>query len=178
MSEMPGRRCRCGVAVVRGRVYAVGGFNGSLRVRTVDMYDPAADTWTSIASMEARRSTLGVAVLSDMIYAVGGFDGSSGLNTAEVLDMGVTQGVQEWRPIASMSTRRSSVGVGVLGGLIYAVGGYDGNSRQCLASVEVYNPDQGIESSAPTHKYCQAQVQSQIQVPNPKSRGKGLELTI
>ena len=32
LSEMPGRRCRCGVAVVRGRVYAVGGFNGSLRV--------------------------------------------------------------------------------------------------------------------------------------------------
>ena len=41
-----------------------------------------------------------------------------------------------------MSTRRSSVGVGVLGGLIYAVGGYDGNSRQCLASVEVYIPEQ------------------------------------
>ena len=84
LSEMPGRRCRCGVAVVRGRVYAVGGFNGSLRVRTVDMYDPTADTWSSIASMEARRSTLGVAVLNDQIYAVGGFDGSSGLNTAEV----------------------------------------------------------------------------------------------
>ena len=29
------------------------------------------------------------------------------------------------------------MGVGVLGGLIYAVGGYDGNSRQCLSSVEV-----------------------------------------
>ena len=38
--------------------------------------------------------------------------------------------------------RRSSVGVGVLGSLIYAVGGYDGNSRQCLASVEVYIPEQ------------------------------------
>ena len=135
------------------------------------MYDPAADTWTSIASMEARRSTLGVAVLSDMIYAVGGFDGSSGLNTAEVLDMGVTQGVQEWRPIASMSTRRSSVGVGVLGGLIYAVGGYDGNSRQCLASVEVYNPDQGVyQAHLATLQNCQAQFQSQIQVPNPEER--------
>ena len=43
-----------------------------------------------------------------------------------------------------MSTRRSSVGVGVLGGLIYAVGGYDGNSRQCLSSVEVYSPDQDV----------------------------------
>merc|ERR1719348_2743674 len=145
LSEMPGRRCRCGVAVVRGRVYAVGGFNGSLRVRTVDMYDPTSDTWSSIASMEARRSTLGVAVYNDMIFAVGGFDGSCGLNTAEVLDMSVT-GSQEWRSIASMSTRRSSVGVGVLQGLIYAVGGYDGNSRQCLSSVEVYNPEQDLWS--------------------------------
>ena len=83
-------------------------------------------------------STLGVAVLNDHIYAVGGFDGSCGLNTAEVmfmlilfsslwagsgfantdmcqkvLDMSVG-GTHEWRSIASMSTRRSSVGVGVL----------------------------------------------------------------
>ena len=119
ISEMPNRRCRCGVAVVKGKsfiktfladvdrftyarleyyilwllifniglVYAVGGFNGSLRVKTVDEYDPNRDTWTSIASMEARRSTLGVAVLNNRIYAVGGFDGSTGLNTAEVLDL-------------------------------------------------------------------------------------------
>ena len=65
----------------------MGGFNGSLRVKTVDEYDPSRDTWTSIASMEARRSTLGVAVLNNHIYAVGGFDGSTGLNTAEVLDL-------------------------------------------------------------------------------------------
>ena len=73
--------------MILGLVYAVGGFNGSLRVKTVDEYDPNLDTWTSIASMEARRSTLGVAVLNNRIYAVGGFDGSTGLNTAEVLDL-------------------------------------------------------------------------------------------
>ena len=67
-----------GVAVVGGLVYAVGGFNGSLRVRTVDVYDPVKDSWSSVASMEARRSTLGVDVLSGCIYAIGGFDGSSG----------------------------------------------------------------------------------------------------
>ena len=43
-----------------------------------------------------------------------------------------------------MSTRRSSVGVGVLNNLVYAVGGYDGNSRHCLSSVEVYDPDRDI----------------------------------
>lgn len=70
--------------------------------------------------MEARRSTLGVAVLGSCIYAVGGFDGSSGLNTAEMFD----PRTQEWKSIASMSTRRSSVGVGVVNGLLYAVSCY------------------------------------------------------
>ena len=84
LAEMPSRRCRCGVAVLNGLVYAVGGFNGSLRVRTVEVYDPGRDMWTSVPSMEARRSTLGVAVLNGLIYAVGGFDGSSGETYANI----------------------------------------------------------------------------------------------
>ena len=67
-----------GLAVLNGLVYAVGGFNGSLRVRSIDVYDPVSDTWNSCPSMEARRSTLGVAVLNGLIFAVGGFDGSTG----------------------------------------------------------------------------------------------------
>lgn len=67
-----------GVVYVSGYVYAVGGFNGSLRVRTVDCYDPMMDRWTSVSSMQDRRSTLGAAVLNGLLYAVGGFDGSTG----------------------------------------------------------------------------------------------------
>lgn len=59
-----------GLCVLGGRVYAVGGFNGSLRVRTVDIYDAAADQWSPCPEMEARRSTLGVAVLGNCVYAV------------------------------------------------------------------------------------------------------------
>lgn len=84
--ELPGARdnlsalvfCASGVVFMAGHVYAVGGFNGSLRVRTVDVYDGVKDQWTSIASMQERRSTLGAAVLNDLLYAVGGFDGSTG----------------------------------------------------------------------------------------------------
>ncbi|XP_037957159.1 ring canal kelch protein isoform X2 [Teleopsis dalmanni] len=136
-AEMPNRRCRAGLSVLGDKVYAVGGFNGSLRVRTVDVYDPSTDQWSASNSMEARRSTLGVAVLNGCIYAVGGFDGTSGLCSAEVFD----PKTEIWRFIAPMSTRRSSVGVGVVNGLLYAVGGYDGFSRQCLSSVERYNPE-------------------------------------
>lgn len=40
--------------MLNDKVYAVGGFNGSLRVRTVDVYDPATDQWSTCCSMEAR----------------------------------------------------------------------------------------------------------------------------
>lgn len=61
-----------------GHVYAVGGFNSSLRERTVDVYDGVRDRWSAVASMQERRSTLGAAVLGDLLYAVGGFNGSIG----------------------------------------------------------------------------------------------------
>ena len=65
---------RAGLALVCGRVYAVGGFNGSLRVRTVDLYEPNLDQWFPAPDMESRRSTLGVAVLNNCIYAVISFE--------------------------------------------------------------------------------------------------------
>ena len=59
-----------GLSVLGGRVYAVGGFNGTQRIRTVDVYDASADQWSACSGMEAKRSTLGVAVLGNCIYAV------------------------------------------------------------------------------------------------------------
>ena len=135
-SNLPTRRCRAGLAVLNGIIYAIGGFDGAFRVKSVDCYDPQNNIWTSCPPMEARRSTLGVGVLNNLIYAVGGFDGSIGLQSAEVYN----PMTRSWQYIAPMSTRRSSVGVATLNGLLYAVGGYDGASRQCLSSVEYFNP--------------------------------------
>lgn len=44
-----------------------------------------------------------------------------------------------WERCQQMSTARSRVGVAVVNGLLYAIGGYDGQSR--LSTVEVYNPE-------------------------------------
>uniref|UniRef100_A0AAX7SML2 Kelch like family member 2 n=1 Tax=Astatotilapia calliptera TaxID=8154 RepID=A0AAX7SML2_ASTCA len=153
VAELPTRRCRAGVVYVAGCVYAVGGFNGSLRVRTVDCYDPMMDRWTSVSSMQDRRSTLGASVLNGLLYAVGGFDGSTGLLTVEAYN----PKSNTWSYIAEMGTRRSgagvstfeyksllnacpmpSSGVGVLKGLLYAVGGHDGPLVR--KSCEVYDP--------------------------------------
>lgn len=70
-----------GVVSMAGRVFAVGGFNSSLRERTVDVYDGVRDQWSAVTSMQERRSTLGAAVLGELLYAVGGFNGSIGKGT-------------------------------------------------------------------------------------------------
>uniref|UniRef100_A0A8C6VUC8 Kelch like family member 2 n=1 Tax=Nothobranchius furzeri TaxID=105023 RepID=A0A8C6VUC8_NOTFU len=140
VAELPTRRCRAGVVYMGGCVYAIGGFNGSLRVRTVDCYESVMDRWTSVSSMQDRRSTLGAAVLNGLLYAVGGFDGSTGLSSVEAYNAKT----DEWFHVLPMSTRRSSVGVGVVNGILYAVGGYDGATRQCLSTVEAYNPKSNV----------------------------------
>uniref|UniRef100_A0A4W4G7U8 BTB domain-containing protein n=1 Tax=Electrophorus electricus TaxID=8005 RepID=A0A4W4G7U8_ELEEL len=74
--------------------------------------------------------------ITGLIYAVGGLNGAGdSLNVVEVFDpVGNC-----WERCQPMSTARSRVGVAVVNGLLYAIGGYDGQSR--LSTVEVYNPE-------------------------------------
>lgn len=54
VNALPQRRCRCGVGELKEFVYAVGGFNGSLRVKSVDAYDVHTDRWFASPPMDAR----------------------------------------------------------------------------------------------------------------------------
>nr|XP_013797647.1 PREDICTED: kelch-like protein 2 isoform X7 [Apteryx mantelli mantelli] len=153
VAELPSRRCRAGMVYMGGMVYAVGGFNGSLRVRTVDSYDPAKDQWTSVANMQDRRSTLGAAVLNGLLYAVGGFDGSTGVGVLNNLLYAVgghdgplvrksvevyDPAASTWKQVADMNMCRRNAGVCAVNGLLYVVGGDDGSCN--LSTVEYYNP--------------------------------------
>ena len=59
-----------------------------------------------------------------MIYAVGGYDGNSRqcLSSVEIYDPDKDM----WTSVADMGARRSGAGVGVLHGMLYAIGGRDG----------------------------------------------------
>lgn len=48
-------RSRVGVAVVNGLLYAIGGYDGQLRLSTVEVYNPETDTWARAGSMNSKR---------------------------------------------------------------------------------------------------------------------------
>uniref|UniRef100_A0A8C4YUZ5 BTB domain-containing protein n=1 Tax=Gadus morhua TaxID=8049 RepID=A0A8C4YUZ5_GADMO len=138
VASMSTRRARVGVAAIGNRLYAVGGYDGTSDLATVESYDPVTNTWQPEVSMGTRRSCLGVAVLHGLLYAAGGYDGASCLNSAERYDPLTST----WTSIPAMSTRRRYVRVATLDGSLYAVGGYDSSSH--LSTVEKYDPQSNV----------------------------------
>lgn len=50
-----------GFAVLRGSLYAVGGFDGLTVLKTVERWDQTADRWNYVAPLRIARSGMGVA---------------------------------------------------------------------------------------------------------------------
>lgn len=61
---MTAARSRVGVAVVNGLLYAIGGYDGQLRLSTVEVYNPETDTWTRVGSMNSKRRYSGSCLCS------------------------------------------------------------------------------------------------------------------
>ncbi|KER26159.1 hypothetical protein T265_14053, partial [Opisthorchis viverrini] len=78
--EIPRKHAFCGAAVLRKKVYVIGGcYDGVVPVRDVDIYDISGNSWSQGPQLQYARQDLGVAVLNDKIYAVGGYNGKTGL---------------------------------------------------------------------------------------------------
>jgi N-acetylneuraminic acid mutarotase len=90
---------------------------------------------TTKSSMGSVRSLFGAGTVGNALYVVGGYDGTNALNTAEKYN----PATNTWTPIAPMSAPRMGLGVGVVNGILYAVGGsssFAGSST----TMEAYDP--------------------------------------
>lgn len=48
-------RSRLGVAVLRRKLYAFGGYNGKDRLASVEVYDPRKKVWATVSPMQCKR---------------------------------------------------------------------------------------------------------------------------
>ena len=136
-ASMPTARHALAAGVVNGKIYAIGGFGGTMYLSTVEEYDPATDTWTTKTPMPTARAQLAAGVVNDKIYAIGGFSSTMSLSTVEEYD----PATDTWTTKAPMPTARWWLYVGVVNGKLYAIGG-DGSDvgGSYLSTVEEYDP--------------------------------------
>ncbi|KAH9490938.1 Kelch-like protein 18 [Bulinus truncatus] len=65
---------QCGVAALLGKLYAVGGRDGSSCLKSVECFDPHTNKWTHCQPMSKRRGGVGAANCNGFLYAVGGYE--------------------------------------------------------------------------------------------------------
>ena len=110
VAPMWSKRCRLGVASLNGKLYACGGYDGSVFLKTVEAYDPVTNKWTLVAPMNVKRSRVALVANCGKLYAIGGYDGYTNLNTVEVYD----PEKNKWSFAPNMIAHEGGVGVGVI----------------------------------------------------------------
>ena len=163
--SMPRPAHHAAMATLNGKIYVFGGFvppaNTTVPlgaawqpINDVWQYDPAADSWKSLAPMPTRRGSALAAEASGKIYVIGGattveaskdsfftaFGPARVLTTNEVYD----PATNKWESRTPMTVARNHAYGGVVDGKIYVIGGRTGHAFILSATntdaVEVYSP--------------------------------------
>lgn len=139
MEPMSTARASVGVAVINGKIYAMG---GSYDSNGVEEYDPLTNSWTTKTPMPTPRIFFGIAVMENKIYVIGGDAGNWDVgevltNVNEVYD----PSTDTWETRTSMPTKRLGLSASVVDGKIYCIGGRTGEPGYAkVSATEIYDP--------------------------------------
>ncbi len=162
---MPRAAHHAAIAAANGKLYVIGGFvppkdtqipTGGAWEPIADVweYDPAADSWKSLAPLPTKRGAAVAVEVAGKIYVIGGattvtnskdpyftfFGPSLVLTTNEVFD----PATDKWESRKPMSVARNHAYAAAVDGKIYVIGGRTGHAFILSATntdvVEEYNP--------------------------------------
>jgi N-acetylneuraminic acid mutarotase len=167
-APIPVARKSLGVAVVNGKIYAIGGFPD---LSNNDEYDPATDTWSSKAAMPTPRYNFAITVYQNKIYCIGGMvSNRSGLGTSftgaiEVYD----PATDSWETKKPMPKPRAQFEANMVNGKIYLAGGRTGGQNSTVSLNEVYDLETESWTTKasmpfPVVEYASAVVENKIYV--------------
>jgi N-acetylneuraminic acid mutarotase len=147
-SEMPTSRGFHSANVVDGKIYVIGGSHEAIYyhgvVATVEVYDPATDTWTQKGDMPRGIGAGYSSVVDGKIYVFGGYVFSDRVDEYD-------PATDTWTQKSNMPTKKRALTTSALDGKIYVIGGYVPGvpDYQGVATVEVYDPTTDTWTTAP-----------------------------
>ncbi|XP_017785820.1 PREDICTED: kelch-like ECH-associated protein 1 isoform X2 [Nicrophorus vespilloides] len=119
-------------------IYIAGGYYKQ-SLELLEGYNVDDKKWHQLDNLTVPRSGLGAAFLRGTFYAVGGRNNTPGNSYDSDWVDKYNPLRDQWRPCSPMSVPRNRVGVAVMDGLLYAVGGSEGSKYH--SSVEYYEPE-------------------------------------
>jgi N-acetylneuraminic acid mutarotase len=120
LPTMPTARTLGASGAIGGKVYFT---NGSPSATSLEVYDPASNSWAAGTPSPSARSYPGSAVVGDALYVIGGCFVSDCRIGVTNLTEAYNSTSNTWATVAPMPTPRFSPAVGVINGKIYAASG-------------------------------------------------------
>lgn len=129
-------RAKFGMAALDGYIYAIGGYDGTSRLASVEKYCPQTNRWTFISPLSHPTSRVHAASLNGYLYVAGGVidPGNRCIDTFRrynpIMDT--------WEMLEKLPTPCSLSGLVCVKGKIYAIGG---TIENLYATRDVYRYD-------------------------------------
>ncbi len=174
-AEMNISRAYVGVESVNGKIYAIGGDQGSLIGNVIpatgmtyqvsnatEEYDPSSNAWILKSPMPTARARFAATVYQNKIYCIGGYNGANifvGPESynwkTEYYNVAANEAynplTDTWETKKPMPTPRESPATDTVDGKIYVIGGYSITTFEVQNVTEVYDPltDTWIKATPP-----------------------------
>ncbi len=134
LAPMPTSRNGFGAGAINGIIYVAGGQSNYNNVwwpySTLEAYNPATNTWATLAPMPNYRYVVSAGVLNGQLYVIGGVNTP---NTVEAYD----PPTNSWIERSSMPTGRWNTATVVINNKLYVAAGVNSGF---LNNLEVYDP--------------------------------------
>jgi N-acetylneuraminic acid mutarotase len=124
-----------------GKIYVVGGNDGSYAIPDANVYDPSTNAWSSIAPLPQPLNASSAGFIGNTLYVAGGWD-NFGNPSATLYTYNLS--ANTWSQAASLPTGVAAAGSAVVDGKLYIIGGC--TSSACAGSDTVYSYDPGNNS--------------------------------
>ena len=141
---LPGQVLDAGGTAYDGKLYVIGGKNGTSHRSTVDVYTPSSNSWSTAPNLPGPAvENPAVTTANGKLYA---FGGSTAAFAGAVTNAASFDGTS-WTDLAPMPVARGGATAQAIGNKIYVMGGMDPNGVS-LDTVSVYDITTDSWSSA------------------------------